>query len=239
MRALDLNGLTSIPDGFNPTVGGYLDLNGLTSIPDGFNPTVGGSLYLRGLTSIPEGFNPTVGGSLYLRGLTSIPEGFNPTVGGYLDLNGESRYIGAETNLDYIEWQDGKYILVDGIFCEKLHRKSNVIKAKKYGSEKTFYIITDGEGSWSHGDSIKEAQEDLIFKTSNKSKSDYEDLTTYSVLTFEEAVVCYRVLTGACKFGVKDFLSRKNVERKDINISDIIHLTSGEYGHESFKSFFA
>lgn len=30
---------------------GYLDLSGLTSIPEGFNPTVGGYLYLRGLTS--------------------------------------------------------------------------------------------------------------------------------------------------------------------------------------------
>ena len=39
---LDLEGLTSIPEGFNPTVGGYLDLGGLTSIPEGFNPTVGG-----------------------------------------------------------------------------------------------------------------------------------------------------------------------------------------------------
>ena len=52
--------------------GGSLWLDGLTSIPEGFNPTVGGSLWLRSLTSIPEGFNPTVGGSLWLDGLTSI-----------------------------------------------------------------------------------------------------------------------------------------------------------------------
>ena len=31
--------------------GGWLDLSNLTSIPEGFNPTVGGSLYLRGLTA--------------------------------------------------------------------------------------------------------------------------------------------------------------------------------------------
>ncbi len=84
--SLDLRSLTSIPEGFNPTVGGYLDLRSLTSIPEGFNPTVGGSLDLGSITSIPDGFNPTVGGSLYLGRLTSIPEGFNPTVGGYLDL---------------------------------------------------------------------------------------------------------------------------------------------------------
>jgi len=86
--SLDLNRLTSIPSGFNPTVGGDLWLEGLTSIPSGFNPTVGGSLWLRNLTSIPSGFNPTVGGNLYLDGLISIPSGFNPTVGGNLWLEG-------------------------------------------------------------------------------------------------------------------------------------------------------
>ena len=50
--------------------GGSLGLDGLTSIPEGFNPTVGGSLWLNGLSSIPEGFNPTVGGDLWLNGLS-------------------------------------------------------------------------------------------------------------------------------------------------------------------------
>ncbi len=85
-RSLYLGSVTSIPQGFNPTVGGDLDLGSVTSIPQGFNPTVGGYLYLGSVTSIPQGFNPTVGGDLYLRSVTSIPQGFNPTVGGYLDL---------------------------------------------------------------------------------------------------------------------------------------------------------
>jgi hypothetical protein len=60
-------------------VGGDLYLRSLTSIPEGFNPTVGGDLYLRSLTSIPEGFNPTVGGGLYLHegmrcNYTKLPE---------------------------------------------------------------------------------------------------------------------------------------------------------------------
>ena len=84
--SLDLMSLTSIPKGFNPTVGGYLYLGSLTSIPKGFNPTVGGSLDLRSLNSIPKEFNPIVGDTLYLGSLTSIPKGFNPTVGGSLDL---------------------------------------------------------------------------------------------------------------------------------------------------------
>ena len=34
----------------NITIPGPLDLNSLTSIPEGFNPTVGGSLYLNSVT---------------------------------------------------------------------------------------------------------------------------------------------------------------------------------------------
>ena len=80
-RDLDLYNLTSIPKGFNPTVGGNLCLSTLITIPKGFNPTVGGNLYLSNLTSIPKGFNPTVGRALDLYNLTCIPKGFNPTVG--------------------------------------------------------------------------------------------------------------------------------------------------------------
>ena len=234
---LDLRGLTSIPEGFNPTVGGYLDLSGLTSIPEGFNPTVGGYLYLSGLTSIPEGFNPTVGGYLDLSGLTSIPEGFNPTVGGYLYLRGDSKWIGSNVNT-LLSWQNGKYISVDGIFCETISKKGNVWKVKKYATEKTFYIVSDGNGIYSHGDTVKEAKEDLIFKIDARSKDDYKDLTLKSVLKFDEAVKCYRVITGACQFGVKDFLSRKNIKRKKMSISRIIELTNGEYGSQRFSNFF-
>ena len=86
-RSLYLNGLTSIPEGFNPTTGWSLYLNGLTFVPEGFSPTTGWNLHLNSLTSIPEGFNPTVGGNLHLDSLTSIPAGFNPTVGEDLYLN--------------------------------------------------------------------------------------------------------------------------------------------------------
>jgi hypothetical protein len=228
--------LTSIPDGFNPTVGGSLDLRGLTSIPDGFNPTVGGYLDLRGLTSIPDGFNPTVGGSLDLRGLTSIPDGFNPTVGGYLYLRGTSKYINSDTS--FLSWQNGKYILVDGEFTEVLNKRGNVFKVKHIGKDKVFYCITDGNSKYSHGDTIKEAREDLIYKISNRSKDDFKGLTLDSKLTFNEAIECYRVITGSCAFGVKNFIESKSVKKKSYKVSDIILITNGAYGGETFKNFF-
>jgi hypothetical protein len=276
---LDLRSLKTIPDGFNPTVGWYLDLSLLKTIPEGFNPTVGGSLLLNSLTSIPEGFNPTVGGSLYLSSLTSIPEGFNPTVGGSLDLRslktipegfnpivGDGLYLRSLTSIPkgfnptvgsglYLKeglscnynklpenymfsWQNEKYIKVDGIFTEVLNKKGNVWKVKKVNTKKEFYLISDGE-KYAHGDTLKEAKQYLIFKIGNRTKEDYKGLKLDSVLSLEDGIICYRVITGACSFGVKDFMqNRMKNKKKEYSISEIIEMTEGEYGGNTFKKFF-
>ena len=138
---LDLYGLIEIPEGFNPTVGGGLYLRSLTEIPKGFNPTVGGYLDLSNVTEIPKGFNPTVGGGLYLDSVTKIPKGFNPTVGGnlYSDLNIPYTKLGDNP----IIWEDGKYILVDGLFTEVVYKKGNVYQVKKLNDPTEFYLVTD------------------------------------------------------------------------------------------------
>jgi hypothetical protein len=236
---LDLRSLKTIPEGFNPTVGGSLLLNSLTSIPEGFNPTVGGSLNLNSLTSIPEGFNPIVGGGLYLRSLKTIPEGFNPTVGGWLYLKeGLSCEYNKLPKNYMFSWQNEKYIKVDGMFTEVLNKKGNVWKVKKVNTEKEFYLISDGE-KYAHGDTLKEAKEDLIFKIGNRTKEDYKGLKLDSVLSLEEGIICYRVITGACSFGVKDFMqNRMKNKKKEYSISEIIEMTEGEYGGNIFKKFF-
>ena len=257
--SLYLNSLTSIPEGFNPTVEGDLDLRYLTSIPDGFNPTVWWNLYLSNLTSIPEGFNPSVGGCLDLGSLTSIPKGFNPTVGWNLCLNsltsipeGFNPIVGGSLYLkfnservdnipkDFIfSWKNGKYILVDGIFCKVISKKRNVFTCKKINNSKVFYIVSDGEGNYSHGDTIKEAKDDLIFKISNRDKGEYEGLNLDNILTYEEAIKCYRVITGACEFGTKDFIINKlKQKQKEYTVREIIVLTKNQYGNKSFTQFF-
>ena len=242
--SLDLSSLTSIPEGFNPTVGGSLYLSSLTSIPEGFNPTVGGYLYLRSLTSIPEGFNPTVGGSLDLRSLTSIPEGFNPTVGGYLYLRYITKHIGANVNIPNIpapdlQWDNGKYICKDGILTEVVSNRHNVYKVRKIARKEIEYLITDGNGNWAHGDTLEEAKEDLMYKISDRRKSDYEHLTLDDTLPVDEAIKCYRVITGACSSGTRDFIkNRLRTHKSSYKISEMIELTEGEYGNKSFKYFF-
>ena len=179
-------------------------------------------------------------GSLYLSSLTSIPEGFNPTVGVSLELR---RGLNANKkplpDNFLLSWQDGKYIKADGLFTEVLSHRGNVYKVSKIHPKKEVYLITDGHGKWSHGDTLKEAKSDLIFKISNRNKSDYQHLKKDSVLSFEEAIVCYRVVTGACAFGTKDFVTTRLTDKKKTYfIAEIISLTQNEFGNKTFKEFF-
>ena len=184
----------------------------------------GGSLYLRGtqITALPE--NLTVGGSLYLEG-TQIT-----------DTNKVKRNINTES---FFEWKNRTYIKVDGIFSKVISHKGNVFKVQKIGTFEESYIVSDGNGKYSHGKTIKEAKEDLIFKISNRDKSAYENLTPESILSFEKAIECYRIITGACSFGTKGFVAGRLVKKaKQYTISEIISLTKGEYGNSTFKEFF-
>ena len=242
--SLYLSSLTSIPEGFNPTVGGSLYLRSLTSIPEGFNPTVGGSLYLSSLTSIPEGFNPTVGGYLDLSSLTSIPEGFNPTVGGSLYLRSKEIYRGDAVDIPTVfhwKWRNSEYIKADGIFQKVISHKGNVYRVQTIGKDKITYLVTDGQGKWSHGDTLHDAKEDLIYKISNRDKSAYESLTLDSVITHAEAIEAYRVITGACSAGTKAFVTSLDPKqlKESYTIREIIELTKGHYGSETFAELFS
>jgi len=202
--------------------GGYLDLRGtgITSLPD--NLTVGGYLDLRGtgITSLPD--NLTVGGSLYLQGT------------GITDTSKVKRTV-----IDFFEWRNRKYIKADDIFSEVVSHKGNVYKIKQIGQAKESFLITDGSGKWAHGDTIKAAKEDLIYKISDRNKSDYESLTLESEITFSDAIEMYRVITGACSFGTRDFVENRLKERKEkYTVGEIIALTQSEYGSKSFADFF-
>ncbi|MFT3995741.1 MAG: hypothetical protein QM660_15635, partial [Dysgonomonas sp.] len=172
------------------------------------------------ITSLPD--NLTVGGSLYL-------EGTQITDTSKVNRNAPTVYT----------WRNKKYIKADGIFSEVVSNKGNVYRTKQIGKDKIGYLVTDGNGKWSHGATLKEAKDDLIYKISNRNKSDYENLSLDSVITFEEAVEMYRVITGACSFGTRDFVQHRLEEKKEkYTISEILKITKSEYGSSTFASFF-
>ena len=148
----------------------------------------------------------------------------------------EPNYKGAYL----FENENGKYIKADNIFGKIVEQKGNVYHVKLGKSEDITYLITDGEGRWSHGYTLEKAKDDLIYKITDRDKSDYECLTLDNELSFEDAIVCYRVITGACLFGTRDFIEHRLGENKKdkYTIKEIITLTKGEYGNEEFGKFF-
>ena len=193
----------------------------------------------------------TVGGSLNLSGtgITSLPD--NLTVGGWLDLSNTGitskerekvkkpdKQKMFEFNLSVqakLSWQNGRYRIFDGIFCEVLRKLKNAYKVKIELATK--YVVTDGV-NYAHGDTIKEARADLMYKISDRDTSQYEDLSLDSVVTKEDAIKMYRAITGACEAGTKHFVGGLRELKPRYTIAEIIELTEGQFGATDFKNFF-
>jgi len=238
---LYLDNLTEISKGFSPTVGWSLYLNNVTKVPQGFNPTVGWSLYLNNVTKVPQGFNPTVGGSLYLNSVTKVPQGFNPTVRGITCLKNE--IIRENKKPDPIlTWQNGKYCSIDGTLSQVVSRKIKdnleIFKLKKICREEYFFAVVKGNLA-AHGKNLKSCLLDLKFKEENRDVSSYKSLTLDSELQFEDMIICYRVITGACQFGVDKFIEENlGIFKEKYKIREIIKLTENQYGGNVFSLFF-
>ena len=257
---LDLRntGITALPEGL--TVGGWLDLRGtgITALPEGL--TVGGSLYLRGtsITALPEGL--TVGGSLYLRGtsITALPEGLTVggsldlsgtgitalpeglTVGGWLDLSG----TGIKNRRQYKKLRNGDYVEGRYIYCDNdlVH-----VKRKKQIGEYTYFVgkikgvnvVSDGT-HYAHCKSFEEGVADLAFKRAKDRGADqYKGYTLDTVVSFEEAKIMYRIITGACSAGTERFVAQQKEVKEAYTVRELIEITVGQYGSGVFKTFFA
>ena len=134
-----------------------------------------------------------------------------------------------------LSWQNGRYRIFDGIFCEVLRKFKNAYKVKI--GLKTKYVVTDGM-NYAHGDTIKAARDDLMYKISNRDTSRYKNLTLDSVVSQEEAIKMYRVITGACEAGTRHFVSGLKELKPHYTIAEIIKLTEGQFGNTEFKNFF-
>jgi hypothetical protein len=56
-------------------------------------------------------------------------------------------------------------------------------------------------------------------------------------VTKGEAIQAYRVITGACEAGVRDWLAKREAPDK-VTVRGIIEMTKGAFGSEQFEQFF-
>lgn len=236
----------------NLTVPGFLDLaeTKIKSLPD--NLTVGGYLSLEYSDIIKLPNNLIVGGYLNLEG-TKIEEVPNDSfIGGCIYYNDNREFhpalpIEKNNKLEKIQeepifwgYNGVKYIKVDDILSIIDSHHGNVYRTHQVGYDKELYIVTDGENNWAHGETLKEAKLDLIYKISDRDTSAYKNMSLDDVLTFEEAIIAYRTITGACSAGTRYFIEHRLPEprKKTYTIGEIIELTDNEYGSDKFKEFF-
>ena len=80
----------------------------------------------------------------------------------------------------------------------------------------------------------------LYIKLSDRDTSAYKDLSLDDTLSYEDSIAAYRIITGACSQGTRDFIeSRLPSPHKDkYTIREIIKLTKNEYGGKKFAKFF-
>lgn len=130
-----------------------------------------------------------------------------------------------------------KAIIADGILSEIIEHKGNVYKVKNYGETEITYLVQDGD-VYSHGKTLKEAKEGLIYKLSNRDTSVYKGYTLGTKVSKKEAIQMYRAITGACGQGTRMFVESLEKVPKALTIKKIIDLTEGQYGNDTFRKFF-
>ena len=130
-----------------------------------------------------------------------------------------------------------KVIVADGILSEIISQKGNFYKVKNHGKEVTSWLIKYGD-YYSHGETLKEAQESFVYKISNRDVSDYDNLTHRSILTKDDAIKAYMCITGACAQGTRYFVENTENVKNEYSVKEIIELTKGQYGNDKFSQFF-
>ena len=230
-------------------VGGYLNAQGC---PAGTFPVltaVGDTLYAQGC---PAGTFPVltaVGGYLDAQG---CPAGTFPVlaaVGGTLVARG----CPAGT-FDHIKQNDATaaskcrsvldtsfasngLTFADNILAAVVSKRGNVTIIRICGQTKNSYLISDGDRH-AHGATLTEARASLKFKIGDRDASQYKKWTKKKMASLVDMVIAYRVITGACELGVRQFLSTHKVPKK-LSVAAAIDLTRGAYGNEAFEKFFS
>ena len=234
--------IQQLPD--NLTVGGSLNLSGtaIQQLPD--NLAVGGNLYLSGtaIQQLPD--NLTVGGGLYLRdtAIQQLPD--NLTVGTWLSIMDTAiRDTSMVKRLKDGDHRPGEWIYADGILTHIKREK----QVHTEDGDFTFYIgkipnchvVYDGT-FYAHAATLREGVQDILFKRAKDRGAEvYKQYSLNDRIDTKDAIVMYRIITGACRQGTQQFIdSLPDGLKESYTIREIMEMTKGQYGGETFREFF-
>ena len=130
------------------------------------------------------------------------------------------------------------YFYVDGIMARLIKRRGHVAKVIVCGKTEVSYVVDDGNGKYSHGATLDEARDGLIYKLSSRDTSKFKGWKRDTVVSIGDLIGAYRAITGACEGGTRGFCERQGKLPEKLTIASAIEMTKGQYGADVFAKFF-
>ena len=114
----------------------------------------------------------------------------------------------------------------------KIYSGGNIKSIKKNKPEIEKCFVSEKDGFFAHGETVKQSIQDLNFKIiAEKLKK--EPIEADTVITVEY----YRIITGACAMGCKQWMEQNNIKKPAYKAKDLLPLLeqTNAYGIDRFK----
>jgi hypothetical protein len=236
---LSHNQISELPENLHLINCNYLNLgnNQISELPENLHLIKCRYLYLYNnkLNKLPENFHLIKCRYLDLsyNKINKLPENFHLLKCKYLYLS--NNLSCSHQYFDEIEITK-EYIHCDGIlmwYDVKKQIGDYIVYIGRFGE----VVVTKDNKTFAHGDTLRQAISDLSFKLSDRDKNDYIDIDKNVQYPINDMIVMYRIITGACSFGVENFMTGKKFN-ETISLNEINAIIGNEYGSKSFREFF-
>lgn len=145
-------------------------------------------------------------------------------------------------NIESITYQGTVYTVkcIDGyvmvIDSEKAKGDFTIYKCRYFGRFNECIVAKRGD-YYAHGDTLKEAVEDVNFKFLQET-FDLDTLVSEIKSKKTMSVSEYRLITGACRQGCANFRKSKGIESTELPLKEVINITKNEYGGDRVQELF-
>jgi hypothetical protein len=235
------------------SVGGYLSINCSAKL-DALK-SVGGYLYINSSAKLDA--LKSVGGYLSINCSAKLDA--LKSVGGHLSINcsakldapalesvGGHLFIYSEGSLIAGKLYTGGYSnfkVFDNIGCVVLSEKQkgdvkilscrhSKIKNQKVIGEKFYVAQKNGQNA--HAKTVGAALQEIQFKTGNRDITQFKNMPANTKKAPNEWAFVYRMVTGACQYGIQKFIESKGKLKKIYTLKEIVQITEGQWGHDTF-----
>ncbi|WIL01335.1 ribonuclease inhibitor [Riemerella phage vB_RanS_CRP6] len=133
-----------------------------------------------------------------------------------------------------------KISMIDGIATIIRKKKKvddfNVFEGSFFNTKRKCYVAQK-DSFFAHGDTIREAVEDVNFKFLQEN-ANVDDIVTEILKTQKITVSQFRLITGACKAGCENFLKSNGIKTTEMSLDKALTILEGQYGWDKIKNYF-